>query len=305
MVRSHVAGRRTHRVVLLLAYLPLVGGALAQDMPLHDVLVDGEDWEIVADGFRFTDGAATDAEGNFYFSDVSNGDAIHRLAPDGEQSVFARQASRVSGLQFGPDGRLYACQGGKPGRIVAFNREGDLQVIAAGVQPNDLVVTARGGIYFTETGKSQITYIAPGGEPVKAGVGPAKPNGITLSPDQETLAVSDYGGRHVWVWRIAKDGKLEFSQPYMTMRLADPDQPSRGDGMTTDAAGRYFVTTAAGLQMFDPTGRISGVIRTPQAKPMVSVEFSGSNLSYLYVCNGDKIYRRKTKSRGIVPLQSP
>jgi len=278
---------------------------VAQDMPLSDVLIAGEEWTVVAAGYAFTDGAATDAYGSFYFADVREGDTINKISAAGKLSVFAKNAPRVSGMQFGPDGRMVACQGGQHRRIVAFDQAGRMSVIANDVQPNDLVVTAKGGIYFTETGKSQVTYIAPGKQPTKAGTGPLKPNGISLSPDQETLAVSDYGGENVWVWRIASDGTLEFSQPYITMRLPAPGQASKGDGMATDAAGRYYATSAVGLQMFDPTGRMGGVILSPQAKPLVSVEFSGPDLSYLYVCCGDKIYRRKTKSHGVLYFRKP
>ncbi len=284
--------------------------SLAQDMALSDVLIDGEGWTVVAEGYGFTDGATTDAEGNFYFADVSKGDTINKATVDGKISVFANNAPRISGMQFGPDGQLYACQGGKPGRIVAFEKSGEMKIIATDVEPNDLIVTAKGGIYFTETGKAQVTYIAPGQPPVKVGTGPSKPNGIALSLDQETVAVSDYGGEYVWTWRIAKDGKLEFSEPYMSMRLPTqasvpgqskvPALPSKGDGMATDSAGRYYVTSGVGLQMFDPTGRLCGVIASPQAKPLVSVEFSGPELSYVYVCCGDKIFRRKTKTRGLL-----
>ena len=296
--------------IAIVFVVALVGNGYAQDMALSDVLIDGEGWTVVAEGYGFTDGAATDAEGNFYFADVSKGDTINKVAVDGTMSPFAKNATRISGMQFGPDGRLYACQGGKPGKIVAFDKNGDMSVIASDVEPNDLVVTAKGGIYFTETGKAQVTYIAPGQSPVKAGTGPTKPNGIALSLDQETLAVSDYGGEYVWTWRIAKDGKLEFSEPYMTLRLPTqpslPGQPvgpapaSKGDGMATDSAGRFYVTSGVGLQMFDPTGRLCGVIASPQAKPLVSVEFSGPELSQLYVCCGDKIYRRNTKSHGLL-----
>ncbi len=295
--------RECQRWALLLVFLGWLPCAMpkatAQDMPLSQILIDGEGWSMVAEGYGFTDGAACDKEGNFYFSDVTKGDSIQKISLDGKISTFAKNATKISGLQFGPEGKLYACQGGNPGRIVAWDANGEMQVIANNVQPNDLVVTAKGAIYFTETGKAQVTYIAPGKEPVKGGTGPSKPNGITLSLDQETLAVSDYGGENVWVWRIGKEGQLEFSQPYMTMRLPAPGMPSKGDGMATDAAGRYYVTSAVGLQVFDPTGRLSGVILSPQAKPLVSVEFAGPEKSYLYVCCGDKIYRRKTKAKGL------
>ncbi len=278
---------------------------VGQDMQVADIVAANEPWTIVAEGYSFADGAATDSDGNFYFADVASGTTINKVSPDGKLSIFANDVARVSGLQFGPDGKLYACQGGKPGNILAFDAKGKKEVIATDVEPNDLVVTAKGHIYFTETGKSQITHISPGKKPIKAGTGPKSPNGITLSLDQQTLAASDYSGEHVWVWRIANDGQLEFSQPYMTMRVPTGSVSSKGDGMTTDAAGRYYVTSAAGLQIFDPTGRMAGVVMAPQNKPLVSVEFSGPELSFLYVCCGDKIFRRKTQSRGSLFFKMP
>src|SRR5205085_11449738 len=100
-----------------------------------------------------------------------------------------------------------------------------------------------------------------------ADTGITAPNGITLSPDQGTLAVSDYRGANVWTFRIDEDGSLAAKAPYMTMRLPidakgefkfnNPPPylaASGGDGMTSDTTGRYFVATALGVQVFDPTG---------------------------------------------------
>ncbi len=293
------------RILICTLFACSCATAIAQDMPLTQVLIDGEGWQLASEGHKFTDGCTADAEGNFYFTDVLGGTTINKIAVDGTVSVFADDAPRVSGLQFGPDGRMYACQGGSFGRIVAFDPAGKMEVIAEGVKPNDLVVTRDGGIYFTETPKSQVTYIAPGGKPIAADVasntdGPQKPNGIALTPDQGTLAVSDYGGRHTWVWRINADGSLSYRQPYMTLRTPKPDLPSKGDGMTTDSVGRFYVTSAAGIQMFDPTGRMGGVIAAPREQPIVSVAFAGPDLSYLFVAAGDKIFKRKTKTTGVV-----
>ncbi|MFK8115032.1 MAG: SMP-30/gluconolactonase/LRE family protein [Rubripirellula sp.] len=280
--------------------------APAQDMPLTQVLIEGEDWTLVSEGHEFVDGFTADSAGNFYFADVKSGTTINRISPTGKTDVVAKDAPRISGMQFGPDGRIYACQGGTFGRIVAFDlQSGKMEVIAEGVKPNDLVVTRTGHIYFTETPKMQVTHIAPGGKPRPANVatktdGAQRPNGIALTPDQGTLAVSDHGGRYTWVWRIESDGKLSHRQPYITLRTPTPDAASKGDGMTTDAVGRYYVTSASGLQMFDPTGRMGGVIAAPSEKPIVSVAFAGPELSYLYIAAGDKVFRRKTKTKGFV-----
>lgn len=142
--------------------------------------------------------------------------------------------------------------------------------------------------------------------------GLAAPNGITLSPDQGTLAVSESGGGFVWTFRVNADGTLDARSPYMSMRRPidpkgefktqepPPYKPAAsGDGMTSDTLGRYYVTTALGVQVFDPTGRLCGVLTKPQPhKPLTSCAFSGPNREYLYVTNGDKIFRRKVQAVG-------
>ena len=289
------------------------------DMPLSQILVEGETWQLVAEDIGFADGPLTDADGAFYFCDLKV-PAIFKIAPDGTKTKIVDEPG--SGLKWGPDGRLYACQGGKK-RLVAIDLKANppaVEVIAEDVQPNDLAVTHRGHVYFTETGKKQVTFVdAKTKEKRVADTGIAAPNGITLSPDQGTLAVSEYGGESVWTFRINADGTLDAKEPYMTMRrpidpngefkFAEPPpykKNASGDGMTSDAAGRYYVTSAVGVQVFDPTGRMCGVIPAPQpAKPLTSCALSGPKLEYLYVTNGDKIFRRKTQAVGNLPFRPP
>lgn len=283
------------------------GVATTQDMPLSQVLIEGEDWEVAAEGFEFADGLSTDAEGNLYFSDVKGGTAVYKVDLEGTMSEFIGDAPGISGLQWGGDGRLYACVA-REQRVVVFDKDGKETELVNEVRPNDLVVTHDGNLYFTMTPTSEIRRIDPAGKMTVVSEGVVtKPNGITLSRDQGTLAVSDHGGKHVWAFRIEKDGSLSHPGNYMEMRtpVADPEI-ARGDGMATDVHGRYYVTTAVGLQMFDPTGRMGGVIATPDPESMlVSVCFAGPGHAYLYVANGGKIYRRKTKTSGALFFEAP
>jgi sugar lactone lactonase YvrE/enterochelin esterase-like enzyme len=290
---------------------PQIGG----DMPLSQILVEGDGWQVVADGLNFADGPTTDAAGNLYFCDMrGTPPVIWRISPTGQKTKLIEGTS-ASGLKFGPDGRLYACVG-KEKALVAFELPGGAKtVLAENVQPNDLVVTSKGYIYFTETGKHQVTFVNAKTKEVRAAdVGITAPNGIALSPDQGTLIVSDYGGENVWTFRIEPDGSLTAKEPYATMlRPIDPNgefqhnepppfkKAAGGDGMITDAAGRYYVTTALGVQIFDPTGRMCGVLPKPQPdKPLTSCTLSGPNNSYLFVTNGDKIFRRKVQAQAVV-----
>ncbi|MFM9092174.1 MAG: SMP-30/gluconolactonase/LRE family protein, partial [Verrucomicrobiota bacterium] len=129
-------------------------GDLASDFTLHRLLVEGEGWTKVVDGLAFADAPCTDAAGNFYYSDMRPPAAgVYRLAPDGTRTRLSEEG--VSGMKFGPDGRLYACQGAKRRLIAITPATGAVEVLTEDVQPNDLAVTRRGHIFFTETGKKQ------------------------------------------------------------------------------------------------------------------------------------------------------
>ena len=288
-------------LLLILSFLPLSAQNLAGDEALSKVLIDGEDWQLVAEGFGFTDGACADADGNFYFMDLGKGTAIQKVSLDGKLTDFIKDAPKCSGLKFGPDGRLYACTQGPKKQLVAIEvPSGTITVLADNVQPNDLVVSHNGYAYFTETGKGQVTIVDAKGSVRVGATGINAPNGITLSSDQGSLAVSEYRGTNVWVYRVNADGGLDSGARYMDLRTPVGKADSGGDGSTTDAMGRYYVTSHLGIQMFDSTGRMGGIIAKPTNKGCVSVAFAGPGHEYLYACAADKIFRRKTRSKGVL-----
>ena len=274
---------------------------LAGDEALSKVLIDGEDWQLLAEGLGFTDGACADADGNFYFFDLGKGTGIQKISPDGKASTFIAGTPKCSGLKFGPDGRFYACTQGPKKQVVAIEvPSGKVTVLADNVQPNDLVVSRKGYAYFTETGKGQVTIVDAKGNVRVGATGINAPNGISLSPDQGTLIVSEYKGTNVWAYRVNADGSLDAGARYMELRAPVGKPDSGGDGSTTDAAGHYYVTSHLGIQMFDTTGRMGGIIAKPTSKGCVSVAFAGPNLEYLYACASDKVFRRKLKVKGVL-----
>lgn len=54
-----------------------------------------------------------------------------------------------------------------------------------------------------------------------------------------------------------------------------------GDGMAIDAAGRLYVTSQPGVQVFDGDGKNLGLIPTP--RNAISVAFAGRDKKMLYV----------------------
>ena len=301
-----------------LAALALPVFSHAQDTSLHDWLIEGEGWKVAAEGYTFTDGLCVDKAGNLFFTDVKAGKGIYKIdVATGQTSLAIDNLPGISGLQLGPDGKFYACHN-KEQRIIRFGVDGKAEVLLTGVKCNDLVVSTSGNVYFTETPTKRIHLITAKGEHKVADEGNVnKPNGISISPDQRTLAVSDMGGKNVWTWQIADDGSLSAGAPYMTMEtplLTDQsggkpgERPanlplyaptSGGDGMTTEANGRWFVTTTLGVQIFDQAGRHAGTIAkpAPDAK-VVSCEFAGKDHDLLFIAAGDKVMSRKLKVKG-------
>ncbi len=279
---------------------------LGGDLTLLDLLIPNEQWELVIDNLGFADALCSDDEGNLYYCDMSARKVIKR-DNDGEEKTICRES--VSGLEFNSDeSLLYACQGSKS-RIISIDpRTGETQTIADGIKPNDLAVTQDDRILFTQTGKSEVILVDPKtGSVSVVDRGINRPNGIALSNDGGTLAVSDYGGVKTWTFRVNAGGLLDAKMPTMPMRSKIDSEgefrfnekpeylpSSRGDGMAVDHKGRYYVTSDLGVQIFDPTGRPCGLLpKIDHDQPLTTCMLAGENRDLLYIAHGKRIYRRK------------
>jgi len=268
----------------------------SQDMPVTQVLIDGEDWETVAEGYGFTEGPAVDAAGNVFFSDPKN-HRIYRAGIDGKVTLFAEHTQKTSGLMFGPDGRLYGCS--RDGRRIAvWNTDGAAETVVEVDDCNDLVVGSDGSIYFTDPKNQRVYHVSPDRRKRVVAEG-FTPNGIILWPKEGTLVVTDRSEPHLWTFRIESDGSLSSRERYYMPLQLDRNRDRPGsDGMTVDSRNRLYVATHVGIQMFDPTGRLGGTILKPQRRFLSNITFGGPGFSYLYATCTDKVYRRRVKPVG-------
>jgi len=268
------------------------------------------DWELVGDGYQFTEGPAVDREGNVYFCDAG-ASRIYRVGADGKPVLFKENTGGATGLMFGPDGRLYAAENARK-RVVAYAPDGKITVLATGVTPNDLAVTSKGDIYFTESPTLRVWHIDAKGNKQIAFDG-AKlqnmqlPNGVRLIPDESLLVVADTILRTAWSFRIEQDGSLTNGQPFYHLEI--PDDVASGplrsgaDGMTFDETGHLYITTKLGIQICDQAGRVVGIIRNPGPHDVSNLVFGGPDLKTLYATAGDKVYRRVLSRKGVFPWQ--
>lgn len=269
----------------------------AQDMSLSQVLIDGEGWKLVSEGHQFTEGPAADAEGNVFFVDVPTSRIFRIDAETGDVKLFAENTGKASGLAFAADGKLFACQM-ETKKVVWYDQEAKPHEVASDLGVNDIALDRNGGVYVTDMGGKQVWYVSADGKKSISAKG-FTPNGLTFWPDGKTLVVADWESPQLWTFRVDGPGQLKFGEKYYGPLQTPPESPQPGsDGMTVDSVGRLFVCTKQGLQMFDPTGRLCGAIAKPQPKFLSNVKFGGKNFDTLYVTCTDKVYSRKTQTKG-------
>src|SRR5262249_33746177 len=99
-------------------------------------------------------------------------------------------------------------------------------------------------------------------------------NGITLSPDEKTLYVTN--GSTIAAFDVQANGTLTNRREFAKLEAG-----GNGDGSAVDAEGRLYVTSAPGVQVFDKTGKYLGVIPTP--RNVISVAFAGTDKKMLYI----------------------
>jgi len=67
-----------------------------------------------------------------------------------------------------------------------------------------------------------------------------------------------------------------------------------------------YVATRIGIQIMDQLGRVNAIIPIPPSNGQASnVCFGGPDFNVLYVSCGDKVYRRKLKTRGANSFSAP
>lgn len=272
-------------------------------LPLMRVIEKDKGWELLGEGYKFTEGPAPDDKGNVFFTDSAN-DRIHKIDPDGKITVFAENAGGPNGARFGPDGKLYVCQN-KKRQIGRFDMAGKEELVAADIDGNDIAINQKGNIYVTDHVKRKVWLITPGAEKKEVDTGMGFPNGVAFSPDQAQLYVADTKSPFVYAFTIEEDGSLGNKCPFYLLHVPPEELDSGVDGLTVDARGYLYSATRAGVQMSDQGGRVVGIMDKPQREFLANICFGGTNLDYMYAMNKDKVYRRKTKAKGVLFFQAP
>jgi gluconolactonase len=201
--------------------------------------------------------------------------AIKRLDLESARiSVVRADANVANGMTMDPSGSLLVCEQGttsRPSRISRFDRsDGHLDTVVEAVggrplnSPNDIVVKSDGTIWFTDPSYGWLQGFRPRPQlpdavyrfdPATATIERVAssfdhPNGLAFSPDEGTLYVGDSGEPHHVKAFDVPDGRTPTGE-----RIFADIHPGYPDGLKTDADGRVYVSSFAGVQIFDPDGK--------------------------------------------------
>ncbi len=283
-----------------------VAAGISKNMYLSSLLISGQEWELVGQGYKFTEGTAANALGEVFYQDIPNA-KTYKVSTDGKLSILNIDAKKASGTSFGPDGKRYVAAGGTS-QIISYGPNEKETVIADNIAGNDLVVAKNGNIYVTvpdgTQNPSKIFLIRPNGEKKLVDEGLKFANGITLNPDQTQLYITESASHWVWIYTIEPDGSLGNKQRFGWLHYPDNADNAWPDGLRCDTAGRVYVASRLGIQILDQLGRVNAILPSPGAQ-ISNCYFGGADFNTLYISCVDKVYRRKLKTRGANAFEEP
>lgn len=266
--------------------------------------------EKVQGGFKFTEGPAWDGRDTLYFSDIP-ANRIYQLR-DGKVSVFLEPSGHVNGIMVAPaTGTLYACR--MDGEIIAIDpKTKQVKTVTAKYQgkrynaPNDVVLDSHGGVYFTDPhfsapptlpqGVTAVYYVDAQGKVTRLIDDLKDPNGVILSPDEKTLYVIPSGQKEMMAYPVQAPGKLGKGRVFCVLKQKQAGGNSGGDGLTIDSRGNLYITSALGLQVFNPQGDLLGIIKLPEQP--ANAAFGGPDLKTIYATARTGLYAVPMKVQG-------
>lgn len=237
--------------------------------------------ETVATGLGFPEGPVALPDGSVLVVEIEPG-RLTRVLPDGTKKLVAHTGGGPNGAAVGPDGAIYICNNGgfdwhrepgilRPGGQPKDYKGGSIQrvdLVTGKVDtlytackghllqgPNDLVFDRHGGFYFTCNGKRRdrevdrggIFYALPDGSSIREVIFPIPfPNGIGLSPHEDTLYVAETETGRLWKFNITSPGVVEkfaYPSPNGGTYLWGSAIYQRLDSLKIEADGRICVAT--------------------------------------------------------------
>lgn len=258
--------------------------------------------------YAFTEGPASDAKGNVFFTDQPNDKIYKWSASDNSISIYMDKTGRSNGLYFDREGNLLSCAD-LENQLVSIDKNQKITVLVSDFEgkkfngPNDLWVAPNGGIYFTdpfykrnywtrttmELPEKRVYYLSPDKKTATIAARElVAPNGIIGTPDGKTLYVADIGDRKTYSYKINADGTLSDRKLFTAMG---------SDGMTVDRKGNVYLV-GKGVTVFDKNG--TQIEHIDVNEPWTAnITFGGKDRKTLFITASKSVYTLKMKVKGV------
>jgi gluconolactonase len=218
--------------------------------------------------------------GKLFFSDNVSPERIWQLAPPSTTpSVFLSNSGSNGMALDNNDQLLIADQANH--RIVRIDPKTamvkDTLVPQGNYKPNDLVYRSDGNLYFTDPDSAGKGFyrVSPAGMLTGPITAVGSPNGIELSPDENTLYVGDVNAKTITQFTLGADGSVDVGSGSKFATAMN----TTVDGMAVDCAGNLYASTSNGVEVYAPSGSMIGTIPTGEVS---NVTFGGSDRKTLY-----------------------
>lgn len=257
--------------------------------------------EVITSGYQFTEGPHLMADGSLIFSDIP-ANKVYKWDPGSEiSSVFIDSSGRSNGIEALPGGSVVLTQ--HDGSVSRLLENGELEVLANNYNgkrlnsPNDLAIRSDSLIFFTdppfgvmpedqELSFAGVYSLDLSGELALQYDGFSLPNGITFSPNESYLYLSDSETGNILRFEVLDTGELVNDTLFAN--IGEPGDKGAADGMITDSSGRLFTTGPNGLTVFDDEGK--QLLNIGFEEQITNVELNEDD-SELYITGANSVYR--------------
>jgi gluconolactonase len=249
--------------------------------------------QLVAEGFEFPEGPIAMADGSVVLTEIK-GQRLTRVSPGGQKETLVETGGGPNGAAIGPDGAIWITNNGGSfewldqgglcipgptppshvgGMIQRYDlTSGKLETVYEAcdgrrlIGPNDLVFDRQGGFWFTDHGCSTpegrkfgaLYYAKADGSHISRQRDHLiAPNGVGLSPDENTVYVADTQIARLWAFDVAGPGVLAPPPGFAPGRVVkNLDGFNYLDSLAVEAGGKVCVATIinGGVTAFDPSG---------------------------------------------------
>ncbi|MEI7731932.1 MAG: SMP-30/gluconolactonase/LRE family protein [Verrucomicrobiota bacterium] len=287
----------------------LLGGLLSA--VASDLIAPGAKLEKLSDGYKFTEGPATDKEGNVYFTDQPNDRIVKYDAATGKFETFMQPCGRANGMRFDAQGTLIACADEKNELWAIDVKTKATTVLVKEYQgkllngPNDVWTQSDGSLYFTdpfyfrkdywkrpntkEQDGEHVYYLSADRKQLTRVTDDlVQPNGIIGTLDGKILYVADIKAKKTYAYDIQPQGKLLNKRLHCELG---------SDGMTIDREGNLYLT-GKGVTVFDKTGKQIEHIEVPE-RWTANITFAGKGKDLLFITASGSVYGIKMRAKGI------